>query len=465
MLFSSLIFLCLFLPLFLAVYFLTGKGQRNQVLLFGSLFFYTWGEGRLVALLLLSLVFNYVLAARVGKLVCDRTEKSTGRAKKLVAFSVVANLIPLIYYKYADFMVGDLADPIFGAGWLEVALPLGISFYTFQAMSYVIDVYRRDASPARSFTHFACYVTCFPQLIAGPIVRYKDVSRQLFERVTSVDKFHEGIKRFVAGLAKKVLIANTLAIYADAAFGLPVAELSFEHAWIGAICYALQIYFDFSGYSDMAIGLGLMLGFRFAENFNYPYIAVSIQDFWSRWHISLSNWFRDYLYIPLGGNRRGKFRTIMNLWIVFLLCGLWHGASWNFLLWGAYYGAFLSLERISSKNLTVGLPVLLRHVYVLGVVIFGWVLFRCTTLDQTAGYIAAMVGQGTGTPWQHPIEADLILALLFGILFSMPIQGWGIRIPQRVRVGFEPVYILVLMGFSMLLLINGTHNPFLYFRF
>ncbi|HBN78863.1 MAG TPA: hypothetical protein DD473_24240 [Planctomycetaceae bacterium] len=465
MLFSSLVFLCLFLPLVLAVYYLTGKDQRNQFLLIASLAFYAWGEGRLVVLLLLSLIFNYVLAARIGKLICDRTQKSASRAKILVAFAVVANLIPLAYYKYSGFLLGDSLDPILGAGWFDVALPLGISFYTFQAMSYVIDVYRRDASPAKSFTHFACYVSCFPQLVAGPIVRYKDVSRQLIERVTSIDKFHEGIKRFVVGLAKKVLIANTLAVYADVAFGLPVEDLSIEHAWIGAICYALQIYFDFSGYSDMAIGLGLMLGFRFAENFNYPYIAVSIQDFWSRWHISLSTWFRDYLYIPLGGNRNGKLRTIVNLWIVFLLCGLWHGASWNFILWGAYYGAFLSLERIIHKDLTAKVPNIVRRCYVLLVVLVGWVLFRATTLEQTAGYLAAMAGQGAGMLWSYPFKTDLLLAIFFGIVFSMPVQQSLARIPPRIRVGFEPLYIMMLMGTSMLLLVNGTHNPFLYFRF
>ena len=465
MLFSSLIFLCLFLPLVLAIYYLIGKDLRNQFLFVASLVFYAWGEGRLVILLLLSLIFNYVLAARIGKLICDRTQESASRARILLAFAVVANLIPLAYYKYSRFLLGDLVDPIIGAGWFDVALPLGISFYTFQAMSYVIDVYRRDASPAKSFTHFACYVTCFPQLVAGPIVRYKDVSLQLIERVTSIDKFHEGIKRFVIGLAKKVLIANTLAVYADVAFGLPVADLSIEHAWIGAICYALQIYFDFSGYSDMAIGLGLMLGFRFAENFNYPYVALSIQDFWSRWHISLSTWFRDYLYIPLGGNRNGKLRTIVNLWIVFLLCGLWHGANWNFVLWGAYFGAFLSLERISNKNLTANVPIIFRRCYVILVVLVGWVLFRSTTLEQTAGYLAAMAGQGTGMLWSYPFKTDLILALCFGILFSMPVQQSLARIPPRIRGGVEPLYIMTLMASSMLLLVNGTHNPFLYFRF
>ncbi len=473
MVFSSVLFVFLFLPLALLGYFSTAQKYRNTFLLAASLFFYAWGEKFLVLILVGSLMINYYLSLSIA----DAMRKNRqATSKLLVMTAVIANLIPLFYFKYSNFFIGELGNLLgdsfeLGKHWQEVVLPIGISFYTFQAMSYVIDVYRQDTPPAESLVDFACYVTCFPQLIAGPIVRYKDIAKQLQERTVSIHKFSNATQIFIIGLAKKVLIANTLAKTADGAFSLPVEQLNIVTSWLGAVCYTLQIYYDFSGYTDMAIGLGLMFGFAFPQNFNHPYAACSVQDFWRRWHISLSTWFRDYLYIPLGGNRCSKWRTFVNLWIVFILCGLWHGASWNFVLWGAFHGFFLVMERSINPKISSIFPLLLKRTYVLFIVVIGWVIFRTDTLMHMKDYFAAMFSFGHNnwsamdTPLIYQLSNDFFIALFFGILFSVPM-----KISQFNRFSGHGKRLLPLIYSSLLILcltflINSTYNPFLYFRF
>jgi alginate O-acetyltransferase complex protein AlgI len=476
MVFSSVLFIFLFLPVFFLGYFLVKKTYRNTFLLFSSLFFYAWGETLLVLILITSLVINYCLSLLID--LSNRKNKeipSLLSSKLLLTIAIVCNLIPLFYFKYSNFIVYNLSGICFphlsfGQNWKEVVLPIGISFFTFQAMSYVIDVYRRNTSAAASFIDFSCYVTCFPQLIAGPIVRYKDISKQLLVRIVSINKFYDGTRLFIIGLAKKVLIADTLAKTADYSFNLPVDQLDMACSWLGAICYSLQIYYDFSGYSDMAIGMGLMLGFHFPQNFNYPYAAKSIQDFWRRWHISLSAWFRDYLYIPLGGNKCSKWRTYFNLWIVFLLCGLWHGASWNFILWGAFHGFFLVLERSKTGKLLISLPASIKHIYALFVVVTGWVLFRADTLLQAKNYLATMYGIGNGyigiSGYRiNVLDNDIMLALGLGLFFSVPFDSYLKYIPVRMKkMKMAPLYFCILIV-CLATLASNAYNPFLYFRF
>ena len=343
MVFSSLIFLFLFLPVVLVCYYLSGNRFRNYILLGASLFFYAWGEPRYIYLMLFSIVINYFIGLKM-----DISSKSN--KKLLLLISIIFNLSLLIIFKYADFLFGIKG----------IRLPLGISFYTFQIMSYVIDVYRKDAEVQRNIFDLALYVSLFPQLVAGPIVRYQTVVEQISIREYSLDKFADGVNRFVLGLSKKVILANQLALVADGVFIKNVANLSIVESWIGIVCYTFQIYFDFSGYSDMAIGLGKMFGFDFLENFDYPYISQSVSEFWRRWHISLGSWFRDYVYIPLGGNRVSKFRLYMNVLVVWCLTGLWHGANWTFVVWGLYYGVFLILEKAFLEKALKKLPKILR---------------------------------------------------------------------------------------------------------
>lgn len=472
MVFSSVIFIFLFLPLTLLGYLPAGKKYRNIFLFWVSLFFYAWGEKFLVLILMASLIVNYFFSQRIAA--SQRQNRETA-AKLFLTLSIIGNLMPLFYFKYSNFAVKELAGlfgPSFqlGRNWKEVALPMGISFYTFQAMSYVIDVYRRDTPPAANFFNFGCYVTCFPQLIAGPIVRYKEISQQLLTRTLSIEKFFDGAQYFTIGLAKKVLIANTVAKAADNIFNLAGDQLDLLTAWLGAISYTLQIYYDFSGYTDMAIGLGLMLGFKFPQNFNHPYTAKSVQEFWHRWHITLSTWFRDYLYIPLGGNRCSRPRTYLNLWIVFLLCGFWHGASWNFILWGAWHGFFLMLERSRSGEPEIPLPALLRHFYALFVIVAGWVLFRADTLPHAGDYLATMFGMGhrpiaISDPLILNSGHDVLLALFVGIAFSIPIKSPTVFLPLRVREVITPAAYLSILFLCLAFLATNTYNPFLYFRF
>lgn len=484
MLFSQPVFLFGFLPLLLLLYFLCPNKIRNVLLLMASLWFYAWGEPSLVFLMLLSTAMNYGF----GRWVDTCRDRAT--AKWVVVLAVTLNLGILVYFKYAGFLIETLNSllAVLGTPALnspDVTLPIGISFYTFQAMSYVIDVYRGQANAERNPINVALYIALFPQLIAGPIVRYTDVATQIQKRSIDSDGFAYGIQRFVVGLGKKMLIANSAASVADAIFDIPDSQLSFLVAWLGIICYTVQIYFDFSGYSDMAIGLGRMFGFRFLENFNYPYVAQSITEFWRRWHISLSTWYRDYLYIPLGGNRCAAWRVSLNLMIVFVLCGLWHGASWNFALWGIYHGAFLMLERRGLGRLIEALWKPLRHTYTLLVVMGGWVLFRTLTLTHSAAYFKALAGLGASANAKYPLsmyfDRGLALVLAAAVIGSLPWIPWitGQLEAFQQRQGSPLAHTFVhfagstlrLSCLALLFLASaavmsaGTHNPFIYFRF
>lgn len=494
MVFSSTVFLFLFLPIVFGAYFLfflpaqfSGKPAfrilSNFVLLTASLFFYAWGEKLFVLIMLLSILANYLFGLWVNK----TRERACG--KLVVAAGVFVNLALLTAYKYANFLVDNLnllldfvgIEPIFLA---PVHLPIGISFFTFQAMSYVIDVHRKDADVQSNPINVALYISLFPQLIAGPIVRYRDVAKQLINRVVSLDDFAIGAKRFIIGLGKKVLIANTVAAAADKVFAIPSDQLTPGLAWLGVICYTLQIYFDFSGYSDMAIGLGRMFGFRFLENFQWPYIAQSIKEFWRRWHISLSNWFRDYLYVPLGGNRCTPFKIYFNLVVVFFLCGLWHGSSWTFVIWGLYQGFFLVIERLGLDKWVKKLYRPLRHVYTMLVVIVGWVLFRSESLEQAGALLSAMAGfyQGAGLEYHVKLymNAELVRIMIIGSVFAIPWIPWLSDLRERKLAPRTDRLSLILDGtwayasvaicaaillVSAMWLSAGTYNPFIYFRF
>jgi alginate O-acetyltransferase complex protein AlgI len=483
MLFSSIIFLFQFLPLCLLLYFLVGKRLRNLLLLIASLVFYAWGESYYVLLMLVSILVNYLCGLMIDR--CLGRQAARGFLIAAIAF----NVLSISVFKYANFLVDNLNTllPQVGASPIELApihLPIGISFFTFQAMSYVVDVYRRDASVQRNPLNIGLYIALFPQLIAGPIIRYHDIAAQLIRRRVRLDDFSYGIERFIVGLGKKVLIANQVAIIADQVFSIPYETLTPGVAWLGVLCYTLQIYFDFSGYSDMAIGLGRMFGFHFLENFNYPYISRSIREFWRRWHISLSSWFRDYLYIPLGGNHGGPLRTYLNLLIVFFLCGLWHGASWNFVIWGLLHGLFLVIERLGFEKILNRCWSPLRYLYVMLVVCIGWVFFRTENLSAAVHYLAAMAGLNPSLDLQQQafVQVDFYirLAIAAGILFSTPvlrplrgsIEGIiGIGRPKAAEVLSGSIGILntlalaVLFYASVLFLAAGAYNPFIYFRF
>lgn len=498
MVFSSLTFLFLFLPPVLALCLVLtwwsnrhGKGApraANLMLLLSSLLFYFWGEQELVLVMMASTLVDYACGAFIGRHRNRRAGlgRPTGWERAGLGVSIVTNLTFLGIFKYFNFGVDNL-QALFAAFNVEseslsnaiyITLPIGISFYTFQSMSYTIDVYRGDVRPAQNLIDFAAFVTMFPQLVAGPIVRYRDVAEQLVERRVGVSLFASGVRRFAVGLAKKVLIANTVALPADRIFALSSNTVSGPVAWLGLICYALQIYYDFSGYSDMAIGLGRMLGFTFPENFRWPYSARSIQEFWRRWHISLSTWFRDYLYIPLGGSRGGPLRTYGNLCLVFLLCGLWHGASWTFVIWGGYHGLFLVLERLGLKTFIEHRLRPLQHVYVMLVVLGGWLLFRSENFAQVQWMAKAMLGHADAGSISFPVsyflDRDVWAALILGSLFSLPLgpymaQQWS-RLYRNATatVGValvETLLLFALLILCVLLLAGGAHNPFIYFRF
>jgi alginate O-acetyltransferase complex protein AlgI len=392
-------------------------------------------------------------------------------------------------FKYANFLVENLNWILVHFHWQPctvdpIHLPLGISFYTFHALSYVLDVYRREVPAMKNPINFALYISFFPQSIAGPIVRYNDVAAQLSRRVVTGPGFAEGVRRFIIGLAKKMIVANTLAVPADAIFALPASELTASLAWLGIVCYTLQIYFDFSGYSDMAIALAKFFGFQFRENFHFPYTASSITDFWRRWHISLSTWYRDYLYVPLGGNRRGTARLYFNLVTVFCLCGLWHGASWTFIFWGLFHGTFLVVERMVLGKVLAGAGRPIRHVYTLLVIILGWVFFKSATFSQALEFLGAMAGFGAGTGWKfHPglyLNLETLVILMAGMVGCMPFWPWLARLRNHWLHGIgnpfasilEPSLIVgqtmayaVLLLISTMLLAGGTYNPFIYYRF
>jgi alginate O-acetyltransferase complex protein AlgI len=479
-LFTEPTFLFIFLPSLLATYFLVGPRLKNAVLLVASVLFYALGAGAFTSLVLASIAFNYLAALAIAR------RQGTPAARRILIATVAINLLVLGVFKYAAFAVGNLnvVLPVFRVEPFavpEVLLPIGISFFTFHAISYVVDVYRRDASAQKQPVEAALYLLVFPQLIAGPIIRYRQIAGQLSSRVNTTSDFAYGVRRFVIGLAKKMLIANTLAAPADRIFAMAPAEITAAHAWLAVICYTLQIYFDFSGYSDMAIGLGRMFGFHFPENFAYPYIATSVQDFWRRWHMSLSAWFRDYVYIPLGGNRASPSRMYFNLVLVFFLCGLWHGASWTFVVWGLFHGAFLVVERVGVARWLAAMPAVLRHAYVLVVVMIGWVFFRADTLAGAVAMLGAMFGLGGAVPAVYALSwylsPEVFLALAAGIIGSTPVvprvTAW-LATPNAEtgapQVSWVPslvgvVALVALLAASLSLSSAQSYNPFIYFRF
>lgn len=452
MVFSSLTFLCVFLPLTLGIYYLCPRRGRNTVLLLASLIFYAWGEPKYVLLMVLSILTNYGF----GLLIANR------RRKRLwLTVSVIFNLGMLGLFKYADLLLrtwngltGNRLE------LLGLALPIGISFYTFQAMSYTIDVYRGKVAAQRNLLNFGAYIAMFPQLIAGPIVRYSDVEAQLQARRTSGEEFAGGLCRFSVGLAKKVLLANQLGGLWELASG---GEPSALMAWLGALAFTLQIYFDFSGYSDMAIGLGALFGFRFPENFRHPYAAKTVTEFWRRWHITLSTWFREYLYIPLGGNRKGRGRQLLNLAVVWALTGLWHGADWNFLAWGLYYFLLLTLEKLVLLRAWERLPGVVSRLFTLLAVTLGWVLFACES-RQLPAYCGALFGANGGLARMDLYYLSKYAVLL--ILGAIGASGLPARWANRLRAFWPRAAVsLLLLAASMAILIGDTYNPFLYFRF
>ena len=464
MVFSSLEFLFRFLPLILLLYFIAPRRLKNPILLAGSLFFYAWGEPVFVILMVLSSVINYFLAIAIDRY--RDTQKST----VAIVASVVVSLGLLGFFKYADFFI-DSVNAVFGSniGILDLPLPIGISFYTFQVLSYTIDVYRDRVPVQRNLISLSMYIALFPQLIAGPIVRYQHVAQYIDNRTHSLEMFSEGVHRFVVGLAKKVLIANNIGLLWDSA--IATSEPSVMLAWLGIIAFSFQIYFDFSGYSDMAIGLGRMLGFRYAENFNYPYIAQSVTEFWRRWHISLGMWFRDYLYIPLGGNRGSRLMWVRNIFIVWFLTGLWHGASWNFVVWGLYFGVLLLLERLFVADLLTRIPRVFRHVYLLLLVVIGWTIFQLETPSEIYGYLRDMFALSdvdivNAESW-YLLKSNLVL-LTLAAAGSIPVFKalYERAIPRlTTRTIAMPAYYATLLLVSSAYLVDSSFNPFLYFRF
>lgn len=466
MVFSSTIFLCVYLPLVLLGYYICPKKGRNLFLLIVSLVFYAWGEPKYVFLMIFSILVNYIF----GRLM-DKNRGRQKRLKLMLVLSVVIDIGLLSVFKYTDFVITNI-NAIFGSSFdlLNIALPIGISFYTFQAMSYTIDVYRDDVRVQKNLIDFGMYITMFPQLIAGPIVRYADVQDQLAERSVTTADFSEGIMRFVVGLGKKVLLANQMgAVWSDIyALGGDVSALM---AWTGAIAYTFQIYFDFSGYSDMAIGLGRMFGFKFPENFRYPYQSVSITDFWRRWHITLSTWFKEYLYIPLGGNRRGLARQALNLLIVWSLTGFWHGAGWNFVMWGLYYFVILFIEKLFLLKALDKLPKFFRHVYALLLIIIGWVIFASDDVSVLLPYLGSMFGANgaIGGMDVYTLLTKAVLLIICCIASTeLPkklfLSAAG-AMNEKAAFTLKSVLMIALLALSMILLIGDSYNPFLYFRF
>ena len=473
MVFSDLFFLFRFLPIVLLLYFASPKKIRNAILFFTSLVFYAWGEPVYVSLMLFSTLVDYVH----GRLVYKYKNKGEHRkAKIFVISSMVINLSLLGFFKYVDFFIGSLNN-IFGCSieFLNVALPIGISFYTFQTMSYTLDIYINNEEPQKNIINFGAYVAMFPQLIAGPIVQYKDVAKELKSRSENIDDFALGVRKFILGLGKKVLLANNAGAIWTEVKNLPDGDLSVIAAWIGIICFALQIYYDFSGYSDMAIGLGHIFGFKFPINFDYPYMSKSITEFFRRWHISLGKWFRDYVYIPLGGNRKGIVKQIRNLMIVWLLTGFWHGASYNFILWGLFFGVLLVIEKLFLYKLLNRINGVWGHIYTILMVLIGWVIFEFDSIPDMGRFFSCMCGFGN-----FPLYNDYSLYLVLNnfIIILLAILG-STNIPKRaadrlmikiqnneiLSTFVENGALIVIFVICLCYLVAGSYNPFLYFRF
>ena len=481
MVFSSSIFLFWFLPVFLGVYFLIDRRYKNAVALLASLFFYGFGSPKFLLILLSSIIIDFFLVRQIDK------SENAKRRKLFLVFSVILNIGLLAYFKYANFFI-DNFNAILGAfgtppvRWTKVVLPIGISFFTFQKMSYSIDVYRKTSAPLKNIADYALFIMLFPQLIAGPIVRYNEIADQITDRSANetTDNRILGFYRFVIGLSKKMLIANILAEYVDQVFALPTNEIGVSTAWLGMLAYTFQIYFDFSGYSDMAIGIGRMIGFKFPENFNNPYISRNVSEFWKRWHITLGSWMMDYLYIPLGGNRKGTRRTYLNLWIVFFLSGLWHGASWTFVAWGAYHGLFICLDKLLKEKrekskghlspLTSHLSIPLTFV----IVMIGWVMFRADDLGYAFRYIGNLFGRNGFMPARF-VNSQFIFTLIVAAFFSF----FGLTKVGKKALDFffnrkayntwqviwVGVVMIILLVLSASFILKGSFNPFIYFRF
>ncbi|ABR48143.1 membrane bound O-acyl transferase, MBOAT family protein [Alkaliphilus metalliredigens QYMF] len=468
MVFSSLLFTFAFLPVTVVLYYSLGKNFKNIVLLTASLFFYAWGEPVYVVLMCSSILMNYCIGRLIGEGDVSRQKK-----KLYLIISLVLNLGCLAYFKYFGMIISTISSI---GGWnLNVstpALPIGISFYTFQILSYVIDVYREKIKPQKSLILCAVYITMFPQLVAGPIVNYVDIESQLTDRRMTFNKFYSGMQRFLCGLAKKVLLANNIGLLWSEVKAMPSIEISVFMAWAGIIAFTLQIYFDFSGYSDMAIGLGKMFGFRFKENFQYPYISQSITEFWRRWHISLGSWFREYVYIPLDGSRVGKKKMIRNLFIVWFITGLWHGASWNFVLWGLYFGTLLLIEKLFLQKSMTGWPKAVRHVYLLLFVVIGWVFFEFTNLNDVLNFLRLMFGIGGNEFIDNQGIVKLKAYAFLYIVCIIATTPW----PKKLVLLFEKthssfyrvavnLYYCGLILMSTAYMVGSTFNPFIYFRF
>ena len=454
--FSTLTFLFFFFPIFLFSYFIIkNRKYRNIVLLIFSLLFYAWGEPVYILLMILSIIMNYYFAKLI--------DKSKSR-KLILIISIICNIGLLVVFKYTDFII-SIFNFVFRLDIksTNIALPIGISFYTFQILSYVIDVYRKKVKVQNNIINLGCYISAFPRLIAGPIVTYDVVEKELSNRVEDMDNFYIGTKRFIIGLAKKILLANSVGYICDSIFGLSTTLWTFPLIWLAVISYTLQIYFDFSAYSDMAIGMGRMLGFHYLENFNYPYISKSITEFWRRWHISLSTWFRDYVYIPLGGNRVSKKRMCMNIMIVWALTGLWHGASINYLLWGLYYGIILLLEKLLLKKYIDKMPNIFKHMYTIIIFVFGWTIFRLENLSDLLCAFKSLLGFNGFGNLNMLISLGLfkvkyIFYFILAIIFSMKID---IKSNEKVY----NVLLIILFIYVISIMVTGSYNPFIYFRF
>ena len=467
MVFSSLEFLFAFLPLTLILYFIVPHKWRNPVLLAVSLLFYGWGEPVYVLLMVFTILVDYVM----GYFVARWRSEDKKRAKRFLIAAVVINLGLLAFFKYCDFIIGNLAQIPFLSFLkpLNIPLPIGISFYTFQSLSYVIDIYRGETDAQKNLAAFGAYVTLFPQLIAGPIVRYRDIDDQLTDRRESISLFSSGVRTFTAGLCKKVLLANTAGLFWESVRSAP--SRSVITAWVGILFYSFQLYFDFSAYSDMAIGLGKMFGFRFLENFNYPYISRSITEFWRRWHISLSTWFREYVYIPLGGNRCSVPRMYLNLFVVWLCTGIWHGASWNFVIWGLYYFVLLVAEKAFLLKFLEKLPAFFRHLYALFFIVIGWLIFDFVDTSAGLSYLGTMFGIGSsgffaaGDAWELLRHAGLFCLMVIAATPLPKKVFWALYEKLRAFRYAVPVFSAALIGLSVAYLVNSSYNPFLYFRF
>lgn len=472
MVFSSLLFLCLFMPIVFILHSVSPNLKiKNSLLLLASLLFYAYGEPSYILLMLISVLFNYIFALLIAKY----------QKKVFLVLAVIINLGLLGVFKYTGFLLTSINSALnIALPVPNIPLPIGISFFTFQALSYVIDVYRKDVPAQKNYAKLLLYISFFPQLIAGPIVRYKDIAREIDERHTDMKSTAFGLRRFIVGLGKKVLISNSMAVVADFTFELNSEDLNVLSAWVGALAYLMQIYFDFSGYSDMAIGLGRMFGFHFKENFNHPYIASTVQDFWRRWHISLSSFFRDYVYIPLGGNRKGKVRTVLNRIIVFFLTGLWHGANWTFIVWGLFHGFFLLLEEFIPK--IKKLPKLILHIYTIVTVTVGFVIFRADTLSYAISFTTKMFSGFDFSAEKmslliHPLTPFFIVMFVVAIICCGPLQKFSTKISdlqnstkaltrrEGIIQALTFVAAVVIFTWCIIRLAGGTYNPFIYFRF